>query len=56
MMQMQAAPGGMYGKLQEPPKKNRSPVRIILLLVFLLLALAFVIAVIAIASGAIRLG
>ena len=56
MMQMQAAPGGMYGKLQTPPKKKRSPVKIILLLVFLLLAILFVVAVVLIATGTVRLG
>ena len=56
MMQMQAAPGGMYGALQQPMKKKRSPFKVFLLLVFLLLALLFVIAVVLVASGTIRIG
>lgn len=56
MMQMQAAPGGMYGKLQAPPAKKRSRLKLFLLLAFLLVALLFTIAVILIASGAVRLG
>ncbi|MFN8377612.1 MAG: serine/threonine-protein kinase [Anaerolineae bacterium] len=56
MMQMQAAPGGMYGKLEQQPKKKRSPVKVFLLLVFLLLAVMFVVAVILVASGTLRIG
>lgn len=56
MMQMQAAPGGMYGKLQTPPRKKRSPLKVILLLIFLLLALAVIVAVIAVATGAVHIG
>jgi hypothetical protein len=55
LMQMQAAPGGMYSTLQQSHKKKRSPLKVLLMLVFLLLALAVVAATVLIATGTIAL-